>query len=312
MNKVDNLRIAITGASGFIGARIVEYLNMTTQSHVNAVTRAFSSLGRLAELNQERLTFCKADICNRQSIGDAIKGCDIVIHCAYGSDGSEEARWQTTVEGTRNLVEEAAKTGIRRIVHVSTSAIHDTRGQKTLHEWSPILNTNDKSYESSKIAAENIVDQSQLEAVILRPTIVYGPWGKDWTTTPFTRLAKNVKGLPSGPGWGTCNAVYVDDVVRAVLSACLTTNLGSFIIASDTPVTWGDFYDSFRKTLKIDPNTEAGDIEAWELELYKDSAVANTARAETQLGYRSSVSFAVGMQRVQEWAKWYGLINQAI
>ena len=308
MSLLQGRRIAVTGASGFIGGRAVEYLALATGARVHACVRAFHTLGRLAELPQERLSFHRVDVLDEESMRRALEGCDTVVHCAYGSDGSDEERWRTTVEGTRTVARAAEAAGARRLVHLGTAAVHDTAGREVLDEETPLLALEDGGYEAAKRAADAVVAGSALETVILRPTVVYGPWGKDWTETPLARLARGVGGLPAGAEGGACNAVYVDDVARAILLACDRLATGAFLVASDEPVTWGRFYDAFRALLPAGERAGGERVEAWEEALYADRARAGVGAARRALGYEPRFTFARGMERVGAWAAWAGRI----
>lgn len=308
MSLLAGRRIAVTGANGFIGARTVEYLALATGARVHACVRGFHSLGRLAELPQERLSFHRADVLDGDAVRAALAGCDTVVHCAYGSEGDDERRWAVTVEGTRTVARAAAHAGARRFVHLGTAAVHDTAGRAVLDESTPLLDPGDRGYEAAKRAADEAVAASGLDAVILRPTVVYGPWGKDWTATPLARLARGVAGLPTGAGGGACNAVYVDDVARAVVLACDRPATGPLLVAGDEAVTWGRFYDAFRALLPETGAPGGERVEPWEEALYADRARADTSAARRALGYAPRVSFGQGMERVAHWAAWYGLI----
>jgi nucleoside-diphosphate-sugar epimerase len=308
MTRLSGRRIAVTGASGFIGGRTVEYLVLGTGAEIRAGVRSFHTLGRLAELPQDRLSFPRLDVLDPDGVRAALDGCDTVVHCAYGSDGDDERRWATTVDGTRTVVRAAEAAGVRRLVHLGTAAVHDSAGREVLDESTPLLDPGDRGYEAAKQAADEVVAASSLDWVILRPTVVYGPWGQDWTATALARVARGVAGLPAGDEGGVCNAVYVDDVVRAILLACERPAAGALVVAADEPVSWGRFYDAFRALLPAPPPPGDEAVEAWEAALYRDRARADIGAAGRALGYVPRFSFDRGMARVAAWAAWRGLV----
>ncbi len=305
MNRLGGRRVAVTGASGFIGARTIEHLILATDCEVHAVVRSFSRLGRLSELPQDRLFFHRADILDATALTEALSGSDIVVHCAYGSDGPPEDQWRTTVQGTHTLVDVAATLGAERFVHLSTAAVHDVTGLDALDETTPLVRAPYPSYEGAKLTAEDIALGAGLDAIALRPTVVYGPWGKDWTSTVLARLARGCRGLPSGSNSGISNAVYVDDVARAIVLACASQCGGAFLIGSDETVPWGRFYDAFR-ALVIRPHgvADAATVEAWEETLYRQRARANIDKARRMLAYEPRTSFDEGMAMVRVWNAW--------
>jgi nucleoside-diphosphate-sugar epimerase len=217
------------------------------------------------------------------------------------------------VEGTRRVLEAALGAGVKRFVHLSTAAIHDCAGLDTFDETAPELAAADLSYEAAKLAAERIVEQAAVSAIVLRPTVVYGPWGRDWTERPIRRLIQDVQGLPTGPDTGVSNAIYVDDVVQAIIRSCASAATGPMLVASDEVISWGSFYDALRA--HIVEARSSGDakesVEEWEEDLYRQNAKANIGKAQRLLGYQPRVSFARGMSMVTAWSAWYGLAPSA-
>jgi nucleoside-diphosphate-sugar epimerase len=301
---LDGRTIAVTGATGFIGARIVEYLTLAGGASVRCLVRSYSRLNRLAELPQDKLTFHRADLLDEVALHGVFAGSDAVVHCAFGNDGTAEQQWRITVDGTHAVVKVARALNVARCVYLSTAAIQDPGSSLVFDEETPRLAAPPGSYEAAKAVAENLVLDLRPDAVVLRPTVVYGPWGRDWTMVPLRRLAAGVR-LPSGADTGLSNAVFVDDVARAAVRACVSAASGPLIIASDEPVTWGRFYDAFRALLPAASVGTATEIEDWERSLYSSPGRARIDRARASLGYEPRVSFAAGMERVGAWARWY-------
>jgi nucleoside-diphosphate-sugar epimerase len=303
--------VAVTGAGGFIGGRIVDYLTQFANCEIRACVRRPNGSAKNAQMTRRGASIHHCDVLNKEDLQKALQGCDAVIHCAYGSEGSDDLRWRTTVDGTRNVVEVAQAANVSRLVHLSTSAIHDTANRETLDEDTPMLTATPGSYEDAKQKAEMIVYESILNAIALRPTVVFGPWGKDWTITPINRLLQGVRKLPEGSDPGICNAVYVEDVAQAAALACATDTTKPIIISSGEATTWGRFYDAFRAHLPISRLSEGSEIEDWERALYADRAVASIERARLVLGYEPRYSFELGMEKVAGWAAQIGILNQS-
>jgi nucleoside-diphosphate-sugar epimerase len=98
--------------------------------------------------------------------------------------------------------------------------------------------------------------------VVVQPTLVYGPLSTHWTITPVQHLKTGLVPLVDG-GTGYCNAVYIDDVVDAMILAALQPDvLGeTFVLSAEQPVTWKRFYSAFEAILgshaTIDVSAEA-------------------------------------------------------
>ena len=85
---------------------------------------------------------------------------------------------------------------------------------------------------------------------MVQPTVVYGPFSLPWTIGPLGALKSSRVVLANG-GDGMCNAVYVDDVVAALLLAASRPEaVGQvFLISAESPITWKDFYAAYEDML---------------------------------------------------------------
>jgi nucleoside-diphosphate-sugar epimerase len=239
----------ITGAGGFIGGRLAEVACIGGRWAVRAMVRRPQSAARIARLPVEIVV---GDVTRRQTLHDAVSGCDAVVHCAYGGAGSAADRRRVDVDGTWNLLTEAALGGVRRFVYVSTVMVYEpTEGPLT--ETSPRYRGGDP-YASSKLETETMVAlrgrELGIETVIVQPTVVYGPYGPFWTIRPLAQMKTGTVVLVDG-GDGTCNAAYVDDIVDCL---CLATEhpeaAGEVFLASGPQAeTWKTFIGSYEGML---------------------------------------------------------------
>ena len=315
MNDFAGRRVAVTGASGFIGGRVVERLVLETGAEVRALVRGYGRAARLSVLPQERLTFRAVDLDAPQSLRKALHGCDLVVHCAFGSQGEVDDRWRTTVEGTANLLAAAKLAGVERLVHLSTVDVYDTSGLTRFDETAPALgeDADDREYEQQKAAAERLVLAAHgdgPETVVLQPGVVYGPWGGQWTVAQLTRPAEEFEELAVTGAGGACNAVYVDDVVDAVLAALAEPGVAGrkFLVGGPDEPGWGEFFDRLRgvRGLPAPYGTSAdGAVPDWEQALYASPARMDAALAARLLAVPRT-SLDEGMTRTAEWARWAG------
>jgi nucleoside-diphosphate-sugar epimerase len=240
MNTLRGKRILVTGATGFIGNRLVERLILEQGAEVVALVHQFRNASRLARFP---LRMIGGDVTDGACVRKAAEGCDALVHTAVTFSGTSKDNRRVTVEGARNVCQ-AAKIVGARLVHFSTFSVYGQTAPGPLNENARKRPGND-AYGASKLEAERLVQQYQqqgLPATILQPTIVYGPWSF-WSTHTAGQLMQGDVVLPEG-GEGLCNAVYVDDVIDATL-LCLQNDsvaAGPFLISAAKPVTWRDYY----------------------------------------------------------------------
>ncbi|WP_306371580.1 NAD-dependent epimerase/dehydratase family protein [Nocardiopsis sp. CC223A] len=315
-----NHRLLVTGASGFVGSRTVRHLVSNTDANVVAMVRGYHRLAGLAALDQRRLSFVTADLDTPDGLAEAMKGCDTVLHCAFGNSGDDESRWHTTVNGSLNAFRAAKEAGVRRFVLVSTVSVYDLDSAETVTEESPMIPAvpSDLSYPQQKAAAERLLlaePSKGMEVVVVQPTVIYGPEAPDWTIRALERIATDTDILPTGDH-GVCNAVHIDDVVAALLLAAVepAANGRRFLISSDSPTSWGRLYDTYR-TMAVGIGGSAGAatgepgsrraLPGWEQEVYAARAAVDIGLARRVLGYRPRHDLDSGMESVREWAAWW-------
>lgn len=243
-------KIFITGGTGFLGGRLVEKLILEYKAKVRVLVRNFTTASRLARFNLEII---QGDLCNIDDLRRCVAGCDIIFHCAYGNTGSPKQRKAVTVTGTEALAKAALEEKIAKMIHVSTISVYGNTLDGDLDETAPRRRSGDL-YADTKLAAEQLLfdyyKKYGLPVSIIQPTIVYGPFAGAWTIWPIKKLKTSRVVLIDG-GKGFCNAVYVDDVIDAMLLAAIKDDaIGqSFLISGKSPVTWEEFYGGYEKIL---------------------------------------------------------------
>ena len=245
-------RVLITGATGFIGGRLAERLVLEHGAEVRALVRNLAAAARLVRFP---VTVFHGDVTSVPDLAAAIEGCDVVFHCAYGTKGSQKLRAWVNREGTRRVIEAARAARVRRVVHLSTLMVYGQTADGDLDETAPRRRFGN-AYSDSKLDAERIALSSGVPVTVLQPTAVYGPYGGVWTEAVLASLKKGRQILVNG-GDGLANAVYVDDLVSAmILAAVKEQAVGeAFLISGEEPVTWRELYGRFASMLGDTPRT---------------------------------------------------------
>lgn len=237
--SLGKMTIAITGANGFIGARLIEMLAAA------GTPPALRTISRRRSADPRHKT---VDLGQPKAVRAALESCDAVVHCAF-----DFLDMSANLPISSVIARECAVLGAR-LVHVSTAAVHEPFPDGALDETSE-TGSGGSAYKHAKLAIENAllghVRDTGLDLVILRPTVVYGPFGRAWTDSPVRELLTGTVVLPDE---GLCNAVYVDDVCQAIIAA-LTAPLPSgerILVSGPAPVAWKDFYAAYQNILGVD------------------------------------------------------------
>jgi nucleoside-diphosphate-sugar epimerase len=244
-------KVLITGATGFIGGRIAERLWIDYGIKSHCLVRSYSTAARLARLP---VKIFAGDLLEKSSIESAIAGCEVVFHCAYGNSDDLYLNRRVNEEGTKNLAEISLKKGIKRFVYISSVAVYGAYPPEVVNEKTPVQFSSDE-YGNSKIRAEKICTdlfEKGLPVVIVRPTVVFGPFSPIWTVGVIKRVLiggwENVEGIN-----GLCNAVYVDDLVDCLFLVVKNDEaIGeTFIVSGESPITWNEYFGAYMKLAKL-------------------------------------------------------------
>jgi nucleoside-diphosphate-sugar epimerase len=216
-----SLSVLITGATGFVGGALCDLL--TQQGHalkgaLRMPTKLFPypsiAVGHIGPATDWR---------------DALAGCDAVVHLAAhvhvmrSTSESSGVYRAVNVEGTRNLARQAARSGVRRFVFMSSVKVHgEATVGRALVEGDPPMPVDD--YGRSKIEAEKrlttIAAETGMEVAIVRPPLVYGPGVK----ANFRSLLRAVDAgipLPFSSVHNKRSLIYLGNLAHAI-AMCLT------------------------------------------------------------------------------------------
>jgi len=239
-------KIAVTGAGGFIGARVVEKLAGEHGAEVTAIVRRKSRAGRIAGPD---VRIAEADLGDRDAIERAVAEQHTVINAAYDF----QATGDENLRAFRNLAAACVAGKVGRIVQVSSIVVYDGWPDGDLSETSPSEKPG-TDYKNAKMAMEaelaTLAGSGTLTAAVIQPTIVYGPHAWIWTNRIVEQLAWGTLILPD-PADGTCPAVYVDDVADAIILAAAREAKGSerYIVSGPEPTTWRNFFESYARMI---------------------------------------------------------------
>jgi len=186
------MRLAVTGASGFIGAEIVRVL-LDRGHTVHGTVRDLENDQKTQPLKglegaERRLLLFEADLLDEDSFDDAFDGCDMVMHVAspYVIDVEDAQRdlVDPAVQGTRAVLLAAARRGVRRVVLTSSSAAITDEPEDRVYteaDWNSKSSLSRNPYSYSKTLAERSAwdfveaESPSFDLVVINPVGVIGP-----------------------------------------------------------------------------------------------------------------------------------------
>lgn len=243
---MEKAKILVTGANGFLGTRLVEFLTLACRADVRALVR---DLGRSVRVCRLPVEIVLGDVRDERAIQRAIDGCAIVVHCASGVDATKPHA-SSTFLGTKIVARAAQLQKVQRFVHISSAAVYGSPGEVEINENYPLWpRWKNDVYGAAKIAGEHLVHNyflQGLRAAVIQPTIIYGPYSAEWSTHPLKILREADYALPKG---GLLSPVYVDDVIRAIiLAATKIEAIGQrYIVSGSETVNWIQFYQAYTR-----------------------------------------------------------------
>jgi nucleoside-diphosphate-sugar epimerase len=216
------MRIAVTGAGGFVGRHFVDHA-LAAGHEVVAIHRLRPDRSSPAVTLRRAKAIRYADLLEPDSLDPAVAGATCVCHLAAAfseAHATDDYFQRVNVDGTVRVMRAAHAAGATRFVYCSTAGIYGKRVPGIVDETHRPQPWN--AYEKSKVAAEAEVRRHAsllgMEYVILRPSQIYGPGDK--RLSKLWRNAARGRFPLFGRGEGRRHMVYVGDLAEALLRAC--------------------------------------------------------------------------------------------
>jgi len=312
-----NKKILVTGAGGFIGSHLTEWLvanGASVRAFVRYNSRGDPGLLRLAKPEIfSRLELVGGDLRDANAVRDAVKGCQLVYHLGalisipYSYHHPVEVA-ETNLLGTLNVLMACRDLGVEKLVHTSTSEVYGTAKYVPMDE-SHILQ-GQSPYSASKIGADKLAESFYcaygLPVVTIRPFNTYGPRQSARAVIPAIITQALVRQTIHLGNLDTSrDLTYVDDTVNGFLCAAVSDgNEGkTFNLGTNEEIKIGDLAQKIIQKIGrqvevvVDPaRLRPGGSEV--LQLLSDNTLARD-----KLGWRPAVDLDQGLERTIDWIR---------
>jgi dihydroflavonol-4-reductase len=240
------MKIAITGATGHVGANLCREL--VSQGHqVKALIH--HSTKAIKDIDVERIDGSLSD---PSSLNNLCRDAEVVFHLAamISIEGQREKLMKTNVEGTKNLLTAFKANHVKRLIHFSSiHALSHFPLDERMDESRPLVETSPMMYEVTKSMGEKIVRAeiaNGLDGIIINPTAIIGPndYKPSLVGQVLIRLYKGTLPalVPGGYDW-----VDVRDITKAVIQAIDHGKKGDRYILSGNFLSVKDFAQIVQK-----------------------------------------------------------------
>ena len=224
--------VAVTGVSGYLGRRLVRLLDDDpTVERIVGLDIAEPDVG------SPKLEFHQIDVRDARVV-KVLPGVDVVVHLAWQLDPirEQERTRATNVDGTRNVVEAAGATGVRKLVHASSATVYGANPDNDfpLTEASPLRANPEFAQAWHKLQAERMIeafheDHPEVVVTVLRPAIVFGPNVQNFISRMLEApRITTVKGYEP-----PLQLVHEEDVATAIHLAVSRDLPGAYNVAAD-------------------------------------------------------------------------------
>ena len=252
---LQNKKVLVTGADGFIGSHLVEAL-LEEGYHVKAFCyyNSFNSWGWLDSLPQnvlKEIEIFTGDIRDPNGVRTACQGIDVIYHLAAliaipYSYHSPDSYVDTNIRGTLNILQAAKDLGTERVLVTSTSEVYGTAQYVPIDEKHP--RQPQSPYSATKIAAdcmaESFYRSFNLPVTIVRPFNTFGPRQSARAVIPtiITQLMNGMERIQLGDLSPTRDLLYVKDTVKGFIEIAHCQSLiGEDVnIATGSEISIGD------------------------------------------------------------------------
>lgn len=308
MGQLQNKKVFVTGAAGFIGSHLVELL-LQEGAQVRALYH-YNSENRVANLDflkpHPQLEKIAGDVRNAHHMLELAKGMDMIFHLAaliaipYSMEAPSDYV-STNVQGTLNILEAARIQGVAKTVVTSTSEVYGSPAVLPIVETHPLQTQS--PYAATKASADHLAYSYHcaydLPVVILRPFNTFGPRQSMRAILPtvILQLLKGPK-VEVGNLEPIRDLTYVTDTTAGFLAAALAKNVDGKTIQLGTNQGFSvrEIINLVGECLQVKPVIVAQEARKRKPRFEVERLVSNPQLAKNLLGWEPKISFKDGLK----------------
>lgn len=314
--KFSGLKVLVTGAAGFIGARLVQKL-VESGAQVRAFIRytsrpEFGNLTHLAPEIFHQIEIIRGDLEDHAAVDKAIEGVDLVFHLGalisipYSYVHPVETA-RTNILGTLNILESCRQSNAK-LIHTSTSEVYGSALRVPIDEEHPLQAQS--PYSASKIGADKLVESYyrsfDVQSLTVRPFNTYGPGQSTRAVIPtiITQALTSTQ-IHLGNLTTRRDFTYLDDTVNGFLQAASNGKWDGQVynLGTGDEVSIAEVAQLIFDYLKIQPEIM---IDQERLRPEKSEVlrlVSDNSKAKRELGWEPQFGLREGLAATIEWIK---------
>ena len=325
-NKLQDARVLVIGAAGFIGGFVVSELLKEPVKEV--IVYDNFTRGKLDNIRESlkdprcHIFSYGGDVREVDVLDKAMEGIDYVFHLAamwllHCKDFPRTA-FDVNIAGTFNVLEACVKHKVKKLIYSSSASVYGDAAEVPMKETLPFNNKN--FYGATKIAGEAMCtaynDRYGLEIIGLRYMNVYGP-GQDQHAVysgvvpiVLNKIDRNEEPSINGDGSQAYDFIYVEDIARCnVLALKSDVKFGFYNVGTEVQTTIKTLCETILRLKNSNLKIKFIPYSADDARQLVQNRIGSREKAERELGFKYKYSLEEGLKKLIAWREANGIIG---